>query len=147
MLGVEVGAVEFPRHADLHEAEILGEYRQLHCALPDRDGVACDGVTRRQCRALGRSGGLPQVVALRCVHGGDDFPTPTLATSETLRALSRLVASAPLHLPATIEAARLALEVFQEAAVVLVFETSFSHQLPQRERLCGLDASGRHILQ
>jgi acetate kinase len=56
------------------------------------------------------------------------------------------VSSAPLHLPATIEAARLALEVFEEALVVLVFETAFFHRLPQRERLCGLDANTRRRL-
>jgi acetate kinase len=88
----------------------------------------------------------PEVVAIRAVHGGDVLHGPAVVDTALLSALEAAVACAPLHLPALITTARTCLEAFPNALVVVVPETAFFSQLPQREQVDGLDAATRRDL-
>jgi acetate kinase len=86
------------------------------------------------------AGELPETVALRVPFGGAEFAGPVIADADVLRKLEALTPSAPLHIPASVHLARCCGQVFDEAPVVLVFETAFFAALPERERSYGLDA-------
>jgi acetate kinase len=92
---------------------------------------------RSWTRSVGRR--PPTAVGLRVVFGGDGFAGPTEATPAVLRRLEDLVPQAPLHLPATLGAARAVQTVFPGLPLVLVFETAFFTRLPEREQCYGLE--------
>lgn len=89
---------------------------------------------------LTRRGVRPDVVVHRVVHGGPSFDRPTLITDAVRKALARLVAWAPLHLPddlASIDAAR---AVWPDATHVACFDTAFHRALPDEARRLPLPA-------
>ena len=86
--------------------------------------------------------GRPDVLAIRVASGGEGFAGPARVDGPLLDRLAGQISQAPLHLPVAISLARAAGEVFPDAAVVMVFETAFFSQLPQRERS---DALGGQI--
>ena len=87
------------------------------------------------CAAAG--GALDLVVV--SVPVGGLFGKPTLATDAVLRQVDELAGQAPLHLPPTLETARLCRDVFAGAVVVLAFETAFFARLDERESSYGVD--------
>ncbi|MHB8861919.1 MAG: hypothetical protein ACYC6N_05910 [Pirellulaceae bacterium] len=81
----------------------------------------------------------PDVMGVRVLMGGEQFPGPVFATDAVLEHLESLIPQAPLHLPCSIELVRSLRRVFPGTPVALVFETSFFTHLPPRERWYGLD--------
>lgn len=84
---------------------------------------------------------VPDVIAHRIVHGGEKFYRPTKLTSSVLRQLKNLVSLAPLHMPANIQAVRLASRAWPLAAEWGVFDTAAYHHLPDRARLYSIPLS------
>lgn len=81
----------------------------------------------------------PDVIAIRVRFGGWKFTHPTLVDRHVIRELEDLALHAPLHLPPIPILVDCCLEVFVGIPIVLVFDTAFFTQLPQREYLYGLD--------
>jgi len=90
---------------------------------------------------LEEAAGTPEaeLVAIRVASGGTLFRAPALATPETIGRLEGLVEAAPLHLPATIELIREYARLMPATPIVLVFETSYFAELPERESAYGID--------
>jgi len=91
------------------------------------------------CEAMA-DGAAVEVVALRVPFGGTVFRGPTLVTSQVESKLKDLIPQAPMHIPVIMNLIEACQVVFAGAAIVLVFETSFFTDLPDRENLYGLEA-------
>ena len=83
----------------------------------------------------------PDVIALRGIFGGAEFKKPALVSPKVIRKLEKLVALAPLHIPALLGLIQAAETAFKGVPIVLVFETAFFVDLPEREHLYAVDAS------
>lgn len=83
----------------------------------------------------------PDIIALRGIFGGTDFKKPALISPRVLRKLENLVPLAPLHIPALLALIHAAETAFKGVPIVLVFETSFFVDLPEREHLYAVDAN------
>jgi acetate kinase len=81
----------------------------------------------------------PDAIAIRVRFGGEKFTHPTLVDRHVMRELEDLALHAPLHLPPIPILVDCCQEVFHGIPIVLVFDTAFFTQLPQREYLYGLD--------
>lgn len=89
----------------------------------------------------------------RIVHGGPDLARPTRLDAQTLPVIEALVPLAPLHLPANIEAVRVATRVWPDLPQVGVFDTAFhltnparatTYAVPRAWREAGLRRYGFH---
>jgi len=85
-------------------------------------------------------GAGPAFLAVHAPFGGDAFSGPARIDQNVLSILDDLSAQAPAHVPATLAAARAALEFFPETPAILVSETAFFVRLPRRESAYGLNA-------
>lgn len=74
-------------------------------------------------------------IGFRVVHGGENFVTPTLLTSEVLDEIEELSELAPLHNPPALEKIREANEVFLDVPKYAVFDTEFHSTLPEKAYL------------
>ncbi len=83
----------------------------------------------------------PDVIALRGISGGADFKKPALVSPGVLRKLEKRVPFAPLHIPALVALIHAAQATFRGVPIVLVFETGFFVDLPEREHLYAVDAN------
>ena len=89
----------------------------------------------------------------RIVHGGVDYGEPTVLDDATLAKIEALIPLAPLHLPANLEAVRIAQAVWPDVPQVGVFDTAFhltnpprvtTYAVPQEWRDAGLRRFGFH---
>ena len=71
------------------------------------------------------------VVAHRVVHGGNQFDRPTIIDSIVLTEIERLSMLAPLHNPANATGIKVALQIFNKATQVAIFDTAFHQTLPE----------------
>jgi acetate kinase len=76
----------------------------------------------------------PDAVGHRLVHGGPDHFDPQRVTPELIGALRRIIAFAPLHLPAEIEAIEAVASRFSGLPQVACFDTAFHRQIPEVAR-------------
>lgn len=83
-------------------------------------------------------------IAIEVVFGGLEFPGPAFVGSEVIRKLKHLVTFAPLHIPILLEFIECCQTVFSTIPIVLVFETSFFLNLPQREYTYAIDPDILH---
>jgi acetate kinase len=74
---------------------------------------------------------VPDAIAHRVVHGGEDHYLPTVIDDALVRDLQDMVALAPLHLPAALETIGLARTTWPEATHVACFDTGYHHDLPE----------------
>jgi acetate kinase len=81
----------------------------------------------------------PDVIALRGIFGGAAFREPALVSPRVMRKLEKLVPNAPLHIPALLALIRSCEAACKNTPIVLVFETAFFVDLPERERLYAID--------
>lgn len=81
----------------------------------------------------------PDVIALRGVFGGVEFKEPALVTPKVMRKLEKLVPNAPLHTPALLALIHACQAAYATTPIVLVFETAFFVDLPEREHLYAVD--------
>ncbi|TVP68786.1 MAG: acetate/propionate family kinase [Rhodobacteraceae bacterium] len=97
--------------------------------------------------------GALDAVAHRVAHGGEAFTKPTLIDDEMLTQVATLTPLAPLHNPASLDAIRLAREVWPSLPQWAVFDTSFhltnparatSYAVPEPWRKAGLRRFGFH---
>jgi acetate kinase len=79
------------------------------------------------------SGGAPDAVSHRVVHGGERFLAPTLLDGEAVASLQELSDLAPLHNPPAIETISAAREAFPDIPHVACFDTAFHASLPETE--------------
>lgn len=73
------------------------------------------------------------LLVIRSLFGGEEFPVSTLVDPGTLDRLARLTPAAPLQVEATRALIAEAAAVFPKVPVALAFETSFFARLPARE--------------
>ncbi|MFC1613960.1 hypothetical protein ACFL5K_01540 [Gemmatimonadota bacterium] len=79
------------------------------------------------------------ILAFRLPYGGNLFHGPEIVGPGSLAKLWELIPKAPLHLPAVLNLIECAGEIFAGYPQVLVSETSFFVDLPDREKLVALD--------
>lgn len=77
-------------------------------------------------------------VAHRAVHGGKVFTEPTLITAKVLEEFEKLTGLAPLHNPANLACARLAVEKIPNAKHYFVFDTAFHSTIPEVNKIYAL---------
>lgn len=157
---VAIGDGERPLAAG--RIERLGPDAVLHLAAeaaPPRVGPvrAPDHATAvRHVLALVRSlraGGdvVPvHAVGHRVVHGGDRFVAPTVIDDTVVRALSELVALAPLHNGPSLAGIRACVEALGPGTpMVAVFDTAFHATLPERARRYAIpwELAERHAIR
>ena len=82
----------------------------------------------------------PDIVAVRGAYGGERFSAPALLTPDVIEEVKRLIPQAPLHLPPLLALMEASSDAFEEAPVVLVFETAFFADLPVEERIHAANA-------
>ena len=81
----------------------------------------------------------PDAIAVLVRYGGEDFHGPVVADEEVIEKLETMIPQASLHLPLTISLIKSFIESVSQIPIILVFETAFFADLPQREQLYGLD--------
>ncbi len=132
----------------LHCTGFIGRGRKpfLSTGIQDFRSIATDGRqltdALERIRTLARYASRRAVLhglVVRCAFGGDAFPEAVRATADTMRTLESLIPEAPMHLPVLIRLIQGLSDVFPGLPVVLVFETSFFTNLPERERTYALD--------
>jgi acetate kinase len=82
---------------------------------------------------------LPDVITVRVPFGGTVFRTPALLSDGNIEKLKSIMDSAPLHIPHMIKLAETLRNFYGGSPVVLVFETSFFTDLPEREYSYAID--------
>ena len=83
--------------------------------------------------ATDQSGKSIDLLVIRSLFGGEEFPASTMVGDKTMARLSRLTSAAPMQVEATRALIAEASEVFPMIPVALAFETSFFAGLPARE--------------
>lgn len=78
-------------------------------------------------------------IAIRSKFGGHVFSGPAIVDAKIIEELNRLKHSAPLNIPSVLLLIEACGEVFPDVPIILVFETSFFVNLPEREKFYGLD--------
>lgn len=73
----------------------------------------------------------PEAVGHRLVHGGAERNSPTIVDPWLLAALKKLIAFAPLHLPAEIQGIEAVSRRFPGILQVACFDTAFHRRLPE----------------
>ena len=73
----------------------------------------------------------PDAVGHRVVHGGADHTAPERVDARLLEDLRRLVAYAPLHLPAEIQGIEAVAAHFPRLPQVACFDTAFHRRMPE----------------
>ncbi len=81
----------------------------------------------------------PDLIGVRALYGGEQFPRPVFVTDDVLKDLTQLAHQAPLHLPLLVEFLQALRAALADTPVAVVFETSFFVDLPERERWYALD--------
>jgi acetate kinase len=94
--------------------------------------VAKLGDVRAALVALGQPSRV-DLVAIRALYGGEEFPSPIIADSAARERLLGLGAQAPLCVGQTVDCMNAASAAFPGTPVALAFETSFFVDLPVRE--------------
>lgn len=69
-------------------------------------------------------------IAIRIVHGGDKYHTPTLIDNVVLSELRRLIALDPDHIPTTLESIEVLSRLMPHVTLVACFDTGFFHDIP-----------------
>lgn len=96
-----------------------------------------------------------KAIGHRIVHGGEDFNSPVILTSEVLERLDRLVPLAPLHQPHALSAVRTLAHLYPEPVQIGCFDTAFhagharvfrEYALPRKLREQGVRRYGFHGL-
>jgi acetate kinase len=72
------------------------------------------------------------VVAHRVVHGGSQFDQPTKIDKTVLLEIERLASLAPLHNPANAIGIKVAMDIFNQATQIAIFDTAFFQTLPEK---------------
>ncbi len=126
---------------------ITGSQGEIICdqqaALNDISAAA-----HRLVQWLKESGMLGRVRAVghRIVHGGVSYQNATVATSQVIKDLSRLVDRDPVHLPAEIKTVELFRDLLGRSVVhILCFDTAFHRTIPVASRTYGLPLSVRRL--
>src|SRR6266853_7021134 len=73
----------------------------------------------------------PDAVGHRVVHGGADHVTPERVDRQLIEDLRRLVAYAPLHLPAAIQGIEAVAAQFPHSPQVACFDTALHRRMPE----------------
>ena len=122
--------------------EITEALRQNRATHPAGTPLRTEHPTPAGSVSSGESSGqpvLPDVIALRGIFGGTEFKEPTLVSPKVLRKLEKLVENAPLHIPALLALIQACQAAFVNTPIVLIFETAFFADLPEREHLYAVD--------
>ncbi len=110
------------------------------------DGASVGDAAAHVYRRLTDDRGPAGAVGHRLVHGGPDLREPTVVDDEVVERLRRVVAFAPLHLPAAIAAIESVRAVAPDVPQVACFDTAFHASLPEVARRlpipAELDAAG-----
>jgi acetate kinase len=77
-----------------------------------------------------KSTGEIEAVGHRVVHGGSAFSNTVIITTEVKDKIRQLFDLAPLHNPANLEGINVAIEIFDTAKQVAVFDTAFHQTIP-----------------
>jgi acetate kinase len=83
---------------------------------------------------LAAGGAQIDAVAHRVVHGGHEFSGPAQLTDDTVRAIERAAALAPLHNQAALQVIRHARQHYPGLPQIAVFDTAFHRDLPEHAR-------------
>ena len=98
-----------------------------HEDLPDHDAALKKLLDWLHQRPDGR----PEMIGHRVVHGGPQYSTPQLITSELLETLQELVRLAPEHLPPELKVIRAVQRYYPDLKQVACFDTAFHRQMPE----------------
>ncbi|CKL48091.1 acetate kinase [Mycobacterium tuberculosis] len=93
--------------------------------------LAEDGIDLQTCGLV--------AVGHRVVHGGTEFPQPTLLDDTVIGKLEELSALAPLHNPPAVLGIKVARRLLANVAHVAVFDTAFFHDLPPAAATYAID--------
>lgn len=83
---------------------------------------------------LAAGGAQIDAVAHRVVHGGPEFSGPAQLTDDTVQAIERAAALAPLHNQAALQVIRHARQRYPGLPQIAVFDTGFHRNLPEHAR-------------
>ena len=104
-----------------------GEFKQcLHIADADHRYALEQLLPQVQQQA----GGLLSAIGHRVVHGGEQFTSAHLLTTQALKAIRAVSPLAPLHNPACLQGIEAALSLYPELPQVAVFDTAFHQSMP-----------------
>lgn len=115
-------------------------------------GIAA-AIARVPAILAGRGLDALDAIGHRIVHGGASFTAPLRLGAAEVAAIAALVPLAPLHLPANLEAVRVAQETWPRLPQVGVFDTAFhasnpakatTYAVPEAWRATGLRRYGFH---
>lgn len=90
--------------------------------------MAFNALSKRLKRDLGAA--IIHGVGHRVVHGGNQYFKPTPITGQVLEDIKALAKLAPLHNPINAAGIEFALEYFNEAHQLAIFDTGFHHSMP-----------------
>ena len=82
----------------------------------------------------------PDIISLRVPYGGTAFKAPALLSKKVLEKLESIKDLAPLHILPLIRLTEALEKFFSKPPIVLVFETGFFINLPEREYSYAIDA-------
>ena len=108
-----------------------GERRIAEAGVADLDSTDEVGAAASQVFSQLARNGAPDAVGHRIVHGGPRLRAPTLVDDEVRAELARVVAFAPLHLPAALRAIDAVGETAPDVPQVACFDTAFHATLPE----------------
>jgi len=83
----------------------------------------------------------PDRIAIRVAFGGHLFSSVAVVDEDVLSRLHKLIPGAPLHIPALLALLEACGIRYSGVPVVLIFETAFFADLPERESTYGIDSA------
>lgn len=101
-------------------------------------GIACqenewmDALSeiKQRCQQTGQI----DAIILRSLFGGDVFAGPAVVDASVIDKLEDLIPQAPMHLPGMLHLIKCCNNALPKIPMIIVFETSFFSELPERER-------------
>ena len=90
---------------------------------------------------------IPDIISLRVPYGGTVFKTPAVLSEKVLEKLDSIKDLAPLHILPLMKLTEALEKYFGKPPIVLVFETAFFTNLPEREYSYAIDAGSIKNIQ
>ncbi len=111
-------------------------------SIPERIASVLSGKTKASHETL-----IPDIISLRVPYGGTVFKAPVILSRKVLDKLDSIKDLAPLHILPLIKLTQALEKHYGKPPVILVFETGFFAQLPEREYSYAIDAGSMKNIQ
>jgi len=82
---------------------------------------------------------FPEFIIIRSMYGGTVFTGPVICNDSVIKKLNKMINNSPMQINLLTELIRISGKIFHSVPVVLFFETSFFHKLPNYEKLYAID--------